>query len=460
MAKKKPNILLFGIDSLRSDHMSLYGYSRLTTPHIDNYINDGGIAFDNMFSPSVPTTPGYASMLTGLDCFGTDCVALRHEGQLIDSIKTLPEVLRENGYTTSCVGFGGNWSARGFDKDIPYEDWAPQKAESLNGAAIPELERLAAGEEPWLLFMRHMDPHSPYYAPKPFDRLFYGADEFNPQNKSLKPVYEFKPFRDYFLSWFPEGCTDSEYIVAQYDGSVAYMDTCINQILERLKALGVEDDTIVVFVSDHGETLYDHDCYFDHHSIYDNVLNVPFAFKYSGFDYEGHLDDICQLKDVMPTLLSLCGIDSGIKFDGRDLTKAITGGEFKQESEMYITEATWMRKHGWRTPEWKLIVALEPDFHFKPAVELYNLIDDPTEYNNLAESEPEVVKFLTERMLAHIAKREKETGRTNPMYTNLNWNGFGRPFESSEEAYNSLHIGDPEAAKRLQAKLSELGVND
>ena len=69
---KKPNILLFGIDSLRSDHMSLYGYDRLTTPHIDKYIAVGGILFENMFSPSIPTTPGYASMLTGLDCFGTD----------------------------------------------------------------------------------------------------------------------------------------------------------------------------------------------------------------------------------------------------------------------------------------------------------------------------------------------------------------------------------------------------
>jgi arylsulfatase A-like enzyme len=457
---KKPNILLFGIDSLRSDHMSLYGYERLTTPHIDKYIKEGGFYFDNMFSPSVPTTPGYASMLTGFDCFGTDCVALRHKGELLPEIKTLPEILRDYGYTSTCIGFKGNPSGRGFDNYIKYEDWSPEKAESMNGAAIPELERLVSQEQPWLLFMRHMDPHSPYYAKKPFDRLFYGGDEFDKNNKSLKPVYEFKPFRDYFLTWFPKGCTDAEYIVAQYDGSVAYMDACINQILEKLRALGAEDDTIVVFTSDHGETLYDHDCYFDHHSLYDNVLNVPLAIRYSGFPYVGHVQDICQLKDFVPTILSLCGIDPGIKFDGRDLTKAVTGEGIPQESEFYITEATWMRKHGWRTPEWKLIRALEPDFHFKPAVELYNLIDDPDEYNNLAESEPETVAYLTARMEAHIKKREAETGRTNPMYTNLDWNGFGRPFVSSEEAYNSLHIGDPEAAKKLQAKLADMGVDD
>ncbi len=375
---KRPNILLFGIDSLRSDHMSLYGYERLTTPHIDKYITEGGVVFDNMFSPSIPTTPGYASMLTGLDCFGTDCVALRHKGELVEGVKTLPEILRDYDYTSTCIGFKGNPSGRGYDNYIKYEDWSPEKAESMNGAAIPELERLTAQEQPWLLFMRHMDPHSPYYAKKPFDRLFYGGDEFDKDNKSLKPVYEFKPFRDYFLTWFPEGCTDAEYVVAQYDGSVAYMDACVNQILERLRALGVEDDTIVVFTSDHGETLYDHDCYFDHHSIYDNVLNVPLAIRYSGFPYVDRIQDICQVKDMVPTLLSLCGIDDcGIKFDGRDLTKAVTGEGIPQESEFYITEATWMRKHGWRTPEWKLIRALEPDFHFKPPVELYNLLRKP-----------------------------------------------------------------------------------
>ena len=238
------------------------------------------------------------------------------------------------------------------------------------------------------------------------------------------------------------------------------MDMCINQILETLRLTGVEEDTIVVFTSDHGETLYDHDCYFDHHSIYDNVLNVPLAIRYEKFPYAGKVPDICQVKDMVPTLLSLCGIDAGIRFDGRDLTKVFTDEGIRQESEFYITEATWMRKHGWRTPEWKLIVALEPDFHFKPPVELYNLIDDPGENNNLADRESEVVAFLTARMKAHIKKRESETGRKNPMLTNRNWNGFGRPFKSSEEAYNSLHIGDPEAAKRLQAKLSEMGVGD
>ncbi len=456
MAKKYPNILFFGIDSLRSDHMSLYGYDRLTTPNIDNYIENGGVVFDKMYSPSIPTTPGYASMLTGMDCFSTDCVALRHKGPLTDAVRTMPEILHDYGYTTTYIG---GHECRGADKIIEYRDWNPDKAEELNKVAIPELERLAAQDQPWMLFMRHMDPHSPYYTKEPYTRMFYEGNEFDPNNKKMKPVYEFKPFRDYFVTWFPEGCTDPEYIVAQYDASVAYMDTCIAHILTRLKELGLEDDTLVVFTSDHGETLYDHDCYFDHHSIYDNVLNVPFAFKYSGFNYEGHVDNITQEKDILPTLLSVIGIDPGIKFDGRDMTKAIRGEEIREEPEFYITEATWMRKHGWRTPEWKLIVALEPDFHFKPPVELYNLIEDPGENHNLADEMPEVVEFLRNRMEAHIKKREAEVGHPNPMYTNLDWNDFGRPFVSSEEAYENLHIGNPEDAQKLQDKLNAMGVD-
>ena len=471
MSKKKTNLLFFGIDSLRRDHMSLYGYKCQTTPHITKYLQDG-VVFENCFAPSVPTTPGYSSMMTGMDIFSTDVVALRHQGDIAPGVKTLAEILGEHGYNTTCVGFQGNVGGRGYQKYLNFAGWGPDrddgrahKAEALNEVAIPELERLAKiskeEDKPFFLFLRHMDPHSPYLPPHPFSRMFYQGNEFDPNNRSLKSCYEFKPFRDYFLSWFPVGCTDAEYVIAQYDGAVAYMDACIQHILEKLTVLGIEEETLVVFTSDHGETLDDHDCLYDHHGIYDPTLVVPFAFKLKGCGCGGkRIADYCQQKDIVPTLLDILHIDSGIKYDGRNMMELVKGKAIKQEPELYITEATWMRKHGWRTPEWKLIVALEPDFHFKPAVELYNLIDDPCENNNIADEEPGVVKFLTERMNAFIAKREKETGRTNPMITNADkWNGFGKAFESSEEAYNKLHIGDPQEAQRLQAKLSEIGVD-
>ena len=456
---KKPNLLFFGIDSLRRDHMSLHGYNRLTTPHIDKYLEKGTV-FNSCFSAHIPTTPGYANMLTGMDCFGTNIVALRHEGELAPGVKTLAEILRENGYDTTCIGFK-NASGRGFDRYIDFEGWNSQadgrahKAENLNAVTIPELERMAKGDKPFFLFMRHMDPHSPYRAPEPFHKMFYQGNEFDPNNRSLDPVFAFKPFCDYFATWFPEGCTDADYIVAQYDAEIAYMDTCIQLILQKLADLGLENDTLVVFTSDHGETLYDHDCYFDHHSMYDNCLVVPFAIRFPGRVPAGRrVADICTLADVTPTVLDILGIETGIKFDGRSMFPTAFGDTLSHRDEFYITECTWMRKHGWRTPKWKLMVALEPDFHYKPEIELYDLENDPKETVNIAEIRPDVVARLRAKMEAHIAKREKETGRTNPMDTNLNWHGknLGRGFISSDEAYNGMHIGDPGAAQKLQQK--------
>ena len=457
-SRRNPNLVLLGIDSLRADHMSLYGYHRLTTPHMDRFASRGMI-FENCFSPHIPTTPGYTSMFTGMDCFSMDVVALRHQGGLGSHLRTLAEVLGGEGSKTTCVGFSGNAASRGFQKYLDFSGWGSwnsgrsHKAENLNDVAIPELKSLASGTEPFFLFLRHMDPHSPYLPPRPFERIFYDGNEFDPNNHSLDTLYAFKPFCDYFKSWFPPGCTDKEYIIAQYDGAVAYMDACIANILSSLDALGIAEDTLVVITSDHGETLHDHDCFYDHHGIYDCTLHIPLAFVWPGKVPAGlRFSDICQQKDVTPTILDLMGIKTDIRNDGRSLAPMAKGKQHVGEPEFYITEATWMRKHGWRTPEWKLIHSLEPDFHFKPEIELYNLTKDPGENHNVAEQEPEVVRFLEGRMQAHIARREKETGRKDPIYTNLNWNGRGKPFASSEEAYNTLYIGSPDAAKGLQAR--------
>ncbi len=456
---RKTNLILIGMDSLRADHMSLYGYPRLTTPHLDRFAAQGAV-FENAFSPHIPTTPGYGSMFTGMDCFGMDVVALRHEGGLGGHLRTLPEVLGAQGYNTTCVGFRGNAASRGFQNYIDFPGWGSwaegrsPKAENLNAVTIPELKRLAGQKKPFFLFLRHMDPHSPYLPPKPFDRMFYGQDEFDPKNKSLQAPLTFKPFCDYFASWFPPGCTDKDYIIAQYDGAVAYMDACIAHIFSTMAALGIEEETLVVLDADHGETLYDHDCFFDHHGMYDCTLHIPLAFVWPGKIAAGQrFSDFCHMKDVMPTVLDLMGVRSGIRFDGRSLVPLMKGRPRAQEPEFYITECTWMRKHGWRTPQWKLIHALEPDFHFKPEVELYDLLRDPEENHNVAPQEPGVVAMLEARMQDWIARREKETGRRNPIYTNLNWHGKGcGPFKTSQQAYDSMHIGSPGAAKGLQAR--------
>jgi arylsulfatase A-like enzyme len=196
--------------------------------------------------------------------------------------------------------------------------------------------------------------------------------------------------------------------------------------------------------------------------MYDNVLHVPLMIRYPKKLPQGRrIKGYNQHKDLMPTLLELADIPhkkikwaSKLHFDGHSLLPMIRGDIHSHESSFYITECTWMRKHGWRTPEWKLMIALEPDFHFKPEIELYNLIQDPVENHNLAESRRDVVQYLQGEMESFIAKRVHETGLENPMLTQGDWHG--KPgvgmFKTSQQAYDTLHIGDPNQAAKLQAE--------
>ncbi len=459
--KRPPNILLLGIDSLRADHMSCYGYGRLTTPHIDR-LAQGGAVFERAYSPHIPTSPAYSSMLTGRDVFGTQVVALRHKGPLGSGVRTLAELLKEAGYNTTCVGFSGNVASRGFDTYLTFvghgtwEQGRVPKAENLNRVAIPELDRLVKQKQPFFLFLRPVDPHTPYLPPAPYERMFYHGNECDPRNRSMDAVMAFKPFCDYFAGWMPPGISDKAYVIAQYDGAIAYMDACLRSIFAALEAHGILDETIIVINADHGETLDEHDCYFDHHGLYEPTLHVPLIIRYPARVPAGaRIGGYALHQDLVPTLLDLAAVEAeGARFDGQSLLPLLRGEVGSLRSEFYITECTWMRKHGWRTPEWKLIAALEPDFHFKPPLELYNLVEDPGELVNRAEEQPDVVALLRGRMERWIARREEETGAMNPILTQGDWHGHPGvgPFRTSQQAYDTLHIGDPERAARAQAQ--------
>ncbi|MBI5095995.1 MAG: sulfatase [Candidatus Hydrogenedentes bacterium] len=423
MAKRPPNIVMFAIDSIRRDHMSCYGYPRLTTPNMDR-LAAKGVLFENAFSAYIPTTPAYSTILTGRDVMGHQQPSLGPKHPLYEDQPTMPEILRKVGYKSVCVGFDKGFF-RGFDEYYNFEGWVSwedrpaRKAENLNAVALPALEKLHQSKKPFLLFLRHMDPHSPYLPPPPFDTMFYSKDPCDKKNKSMKPVFAFKPFAEFLASWMPPGCTDKDYVVAQYDGELAYMDACIQRILTRVEELGLAEDTLIVITGDHGETLYDHEIFFDHHGLYEPTLVVPLIFYWPGKVQQGVRSKAYTLhEDLLPTLLDICGIKSaakGVKFDGKSNTDFFGGRAGTHRSDFYISECTWMRKQGWRTPNWKFWEALEPDFHNKPPVELYNLLTDPEESVNLADKEPKLVEFLRGHMNRWIKKRERETGRANPM---------------------------------------------
>ena len=424
MAKRPPNILFFAIDSIRRDHMSCYGYPRLTTPHMDK-IASKGVLFENAFSPYIPTTPAYVSMLTGRDVVATQQVALSPLEPMDKKQPTLPELLKKAGYKTACVGHG-SWY-RGFDQYLGYASWGgpwaerpSRKAESLNEQALPAMEKMHKSGKPWLLYLRHMDPHSPYYPPPPYDSLFYSKDPCSKKlPDTMKAVRAFRPFAGYICSWLPPKIRDAEFVVAQYDGALAYMDACIQRLIQRVEELGAAEDTLIIITGDHGETLYDHECWFDHHGLYEPTLVVPLVFYWPGKVEAGVRTHAYTLhEDVVPTILDLCslrGLAKGVGFDGVSLKRYFADTENSPRSEFYISECTWMRKQGWRTPIWKFWEALEPDFHAKPPVELYNLVEDPEELVNLADKEPQIVEMLRGRMNKWIQQRCRRSGKGNPI---------------------------------------------
>ena len=415
------NLLLIGIDSLRADHMSCYGYHRLTTPHMDD-IASKGILFENAYTPYIPTTPGYTTMLTGTDVMTHQMVSLSPKGPIEKSIKLLPEILREKGYRSACIGFDTPFY-RGFDSYETFNAWmswedAPgHKAEALNEKALPMLESMA--EEPFLLFLRHMDPHSPYLPPPPFDTMFYDKDHCDPSSDTMKPVFDFEPFADFFRSWMPPGITDIDWVVAQYDSSLAYMDACIKCLFTRLEELDLFNNTLIVITSDHGETLNEHDCYFDHHGLYEPTIHVPLIYHMPGkIPQNRRIKGFVLQQDLTPTVLDIMGygeIPAKLGMDGRNATPLIDGERVTNYSEFYISECTWMRKRGWRTPQYKLIQAMEPDFHGKPPLELYDLLEDPLENQNVADDRPEIVNALKIRMEKWVKKRLSETGKPDPI---------------------------------------------
>jgi arylsulfatase A-like enzyme len=420
----RPNVVMIGLDTVRADHLGCYGYGRRTSPHLDDYAASG-ILFEEAISTHIPTHPGFTTILTGKDVMAHGVVNIGKAMDLPPEVRMLQELLGEHGYRTAAADNMRRWFTRGFEiyRDYafggsPHAPW--HKVEAVNAVALPLLDELAAGGQPFFFFVHYWDPHTPYLPPAPFDRMFYsaGRDERDPANRGMDPVWAFEPFKDYFASWMG-GVTDPEFPIAQYDAEIAYMDVGLRAFFTRLTELGLDDTTLVVIFADHGESLMIHDCYFDHHGLYEDNVHVPLIMRLPGLSGgPRRVPGLVALYDVASTVLGLIGLPALAQregMNGTSLLPLIEGRTASPHDWLPLTECTWMRKRGVRTPDWKLIVALEPDFHGKPPIELYNLRDDPQELTNLAETNAQMVNTLRARLDEWVARRVRETGKADPM---------------------------------------------
>ncbi|MCZ6680150.1 MAG: sulfatase [Candidatus Poribacteria bacterium] len=433
------NIILISLDTLRAASMSCYGHKNLTTPHLDRIAAQSTL-FETCISPHIPTHPAHTTMFTGKDVLTHQIITQGGNLNLALDVKTVPELLSDTGYFTVAADNLGRWFKRGFADDL-YRGYKwemkyhnARKAEAVNQTAMDVLDIARSQDKPWFAFLHYWDPHTPYLPPPPFERMFYSGDECDTNNRSMDAVYNCEPFEHYFRQWMctpdpsdPDNLqknrlwTDRRYVNAQYDASIAYMDASLASLFQYLRDHDIMDETLLIITADHGEELDEHELWYDHHGLYETNCHVPLIIHCPGVVAAGQrLEGIVTLKDIAPTILDYAGLSDLAEreqVEGTSLRSLIDSRSDAGTTEaIYLTECAWMKKRGWRTEKWKLIVETgeTPEVYNTPEIELYDLEEDPDEIYNLAEEASTVIRRLQAQMEDFLTRRLAETGLPDP----------------------------------------------
>jgi arylsulfatase A-like enzyme len=303
-----PNIVLISIDSLRADHLHSYGYARNTSPNLDSVAAQGTV-FETVISPTSWTLPAHMTLMTSLDPEAHGVITNRL--RLRRGIDTLPQQLQRSGYATagfvSATYLDGLYGfSRGFDE---YDDYtllrvAGEKSrtaitsQQVAQRAVDYLQKRSSAKDqrPFFLFLHFFDVHYDYNPPPPYARMFDAAYAGRATG-NVDTVRPGMPSRDL------------NHVVALYDGEIAWVDANIGKILSSLRALGLDDNTIVAITADHGEEFLEHGQAAHYKTLYDEVLRVPLLIRYPGHVASGRrVQGQVRLMDVAPTLLSLAGL--------------------------------------------------------------------------------------------------------------------------------------------------------
>ena len=425
--KSRINVLFIAIDTLRADHMSCYGYDKLTTPYIDKNLVNTGVLFENCIAPGIPTHPGYTTMHTGMHPLTHEIVC--HCGKVIlkNEVKILSQILRSNGYTTAAIDnlvMNAPWFVRGYDYYIfsggitVISKGIKISGEIVTKKAISFLKAWKEGifgdNHPFFLFVHYWDPHTPYLPPEDYIKMFYRG-----KRRPLKELLmQTKWGRHIYKMWLKQiiedkGIDDKNYVDASYDAEVYYSDRCVEKLIEYLKEINEFDNTLIILTADHGEGLGENNVYYDHHGLYEWDIHVPLIMRLPSLLPEGkRVSELVTHEDIVPTVLDLLNIKLNYKFDGRSLLPIIIGEEKGREFVICV-ENTRMSKRAIRTKGWKLIQTLKPDIYGRPAgyLELYNL--QKGEDTNLADEHKDIAKELLYKM--EVWYREKLNGKADPL---------------------------------------------
>jgi arylsulfatase A-like enzyme len=334
-----PNIVFILIDTLRKDHLPMYGYSRNTSPALAEFARQG-LVFTTAYAQASYTRASVATLFSSL--YPSVHKANADRDFLPSSVPLLPESLRAAGYQTFAISANAQVSptfgyARGFDA---FRVWKTESefrvtlagrilikllgypmmgrllneprelvptADSITDATLEWVDE--AGREPFFLYVQYIDPHDPYRAPAPYDRSFdHRADP--PRRAGVDPLAT--------VSGADRAKVAKD--LDDYDGEIRFVDHHTGRLLKGLEQRGLLSNTLVIITSDHGEEFYDHAQ--DNHgrTAYEEVVRVPLIFWWPDRIPAGSTSDaLVGLIDLMPTILDVAGLEPPPGVQGRSL---------------------------------------------------------------------------------------------------------------------------------------------
>ena len=425
-------VIFIWADTLRRDHLPFHGYQRPTAPVLARMASEGTLFEDAMAQASWTKASG-PSMMTSL--YPTSTGVQSFNDVLPSSANTLAEAFRKQGRATlalTSIPFVGKFSNmhQGFEE--------LHEAGSLDrggGALRLKTARLAVDRLlPWLdehhdvpfyVLLHVGDPHNPFKPEPPYHTFF--ADpawqaEHERNIEAIKPFIRNPNMRPRSMPRREElvaaGIDPETWIAREkdwYDGSIRAMDAEFGRVVERLRELGLDRRTLIVFTSDHGEEFLEHGRTFHQQSVYGELSNVPLFFWWPGRVPAGkRVAEMVQSIDIMPTLLELSATPVPQGIQGASLLPFLRGEPNPAWPRPAVTEASGRVAPTDAEPDESFAIALDGwklVHHPKrapgrPEYELFDRKQDPLDQKDLAAQHPEIVERLQKEMQAWRKRAE------------------------------------------------------
>lgn len=395
------NVLVYLVDTLRADHTTPYGSERATTPRLAALAREG-VVFENAYTVAPWTRPATASLLTGLY---PSTHATERVGSLSPAAVTLAERFRRAGWATWAFVANGHVFGEGVGLDQGFDRFVAVRGRRLDNHArsdeivallLPQLD--ASGDEPFLLYVHAVDPHSPYDPPPAFAGRF--------RDPAYAGTIEPADTRRRTLRARALDESDVRRVRDLYDEDVAYQDEQLGALLDALAARGLRERTIVVVLSDHGEELHDHGDWEHGMRLFEEQVRIPLVLAVPGLAGGAgrRVTEPAAIVDVLPTLLTLVGIPHREPVQGVDLRPALTRSASAQPTGAprpgYFEEIRPGEDRdlfALRDGRWKIIREVMHASGERHDT-LFDLETDPLERHDLAARDPAMLEVVRARL--------------------------------------------------------------